>query len=335
VSPVESIGSPALWIGFSTVILLLLALDLGVFHRHAHEVRFKEALAWTAVWVTLAMLFNLFIYFEYGGRKALEFLTGYLIEEALSVDNVFVFLVTFAYFRVPANLQHRVLFWGILGALVMRLAFILAGVTLLERFHWLIFVFGGLLIVTGSRLLTHKPDDVHPERNPVVKLFQRVVPAVGTYRGPKFFVREGGRLVATPLALVLVAIEATDLVFALDSIPAVLAVTRDPLIVYTSNVFAILGLRSLFFVLSGVLGRFEKLNVGLALVLIFVGAKMIIADWYHIHIGVSLGVVASLIGGSVVWSMLLTRGRPPGAGGPSLHMTAGDESAEQAKRALP
>lgn len=304
---IETIGSPALWAGFSILILALLALDLGVFHRKAHEVRFREALAWTAVWVSLALLFNAFIYVEFGKQKGLEFLTGYLIEEALSVDNVFVFLVTFSYFRVPASLQHRVLFWGILGALVMRLIFIVAGVTLLERFHWLIFVFGGLLVVTGARLLTHKPDEVHPENNPVVLLFQRFVPVVAGYRGPRFFTREGGRLVATPLALVLVAIEASDLVFAMDSIPAVLAITTDPLIVYTSNVFAILGLRSLFFVLAGVLGRFEKLNVGLALVLIFVGVKMLITDWYHVPIGVSLAVVASLIGGSVAWSMALTR----------------------------
>lgn len=299
----ETIGTPALWAGFSILVGLLLALDLGVFHRKAHEVRFREALIWTAVWVLLALLFNGFIYLRFGSVKALEFLTGYLIEEALSVDNVFVFLVTFSYFKVPANLKHRVLFWGIFGALVMRLLFILAGVTLLERFHWLIYVFGALLVFTGAKLMTHEPEDVHPERNPLVLVFQRLVPAVAGYRGPKFFVREGGRLVATPLALVLVAIEASDLVFALDSIPAVLAVTTDPLIVYTSNVFAILGLRSLFFVLSGVLERFEKLNIGLALVLIFVGIKMIASDWYHVPIGVSLGVVASLIGGSVVWSM--------------------------------
>jgi TerC family integral membrane protein len=305
----DGIGSPALWAGFACFVLALLAIDLGVVHRRAHEVRFREALAWTCVWVALALAFNAFIYVQFGSEKALEFLTGYLIEEALSVDNVFVFLVTFSFFRVPKALQHRVLFWGIFGALVMRLLFIVAGVALLERFHWLVFVFGGLLVVTGARLLTHKAEDVHPERNPVFRLFRKIVPTVPDYRGPRFFVREGTRLVATPLALVLVAIEASDLVFALDSIPAILAVTTDPLIVYTSNVFAILGLRSMFFVLAGVLAQFEKLNVGLALVLMFVGVKMIVADWVHVPIGVSLGVVATLIGGSVVWSILLVRGR--------------------------
>jgi tellurite resistance protein TerC len=300
----DSIGTPTLWAGFALLVTCFLAVDLGVVHRKAHTVRFREALTLTAAWVALAMIFNAFIYYRFGSAKALEFLTGYLIEEALSVDNVFVFLVTFSYFSVPPRLQYRVLFWGIIGALVMRLVFILVGVALLERFAWLMFVFGGILIVSGFRLLSRPPEHAHPERNLVLRLFCRLMPTTSDYRGARFFVREGGRIVATPLAVVLVAIEASDLMFAMDSIPAIFAVTTDPLIIYTSNAFAILGLRSMFFVLSDVLLRFERLNVGLALVLVFVGAKMLVAEWFPIPVAVSLVVVASLIGASVLWSVI-------------------------------
>jgi tellurite resistance protein TerC len=313
--PVESIGSPALWVGFTAFVLAMLALDLGVFHRKAHEVHFKEALAWSAVWVSLALAFNLLVYQWFGAERGLEFLTGYVIEKALSVDNVFVFLVLFSFFAVPAAYQHRVLFWGILGALVMRAIFIMAGAALLQRFHWIVYVFGAFLVVTGVKLLLHREGEVHPERNPAYRLFRRFVPAVTEYRGSRFTVVENGRRYATPLLAVLVVVEATDVVFAVDSIPAIFAVTRDPFIVYTSNIFAILGLRALYFLLAGVMDKFHYLKVGLAIVLCFVGAKMLLVDVYKIPIVASLAVVASLLAGSVVASLLWPRAEPlPQAG---------------------
>jgi len=305
--PIDSIASPALWAGFVACILGLLALDLGVFHRKAHEVRFREALIWSVAWVSLAVLFNLGVLVWFGPERALEFLAGYLIEKALSVDNVFVFLVLFSYFAVPAAYQHRVLFWGIVGALVMRAVFIVAGAALLSAFHWVIYVFGALLVVTGIKMLRAGDEPVHPERNPVYRWFTRVIPSVPEYRGARFWVIEGGRWVATPLLLVLVAIEATDLVFAVDSIPAIFAVTRDPFIVFTSNIFAILGLRAMFFMLASVMGRFIYLKTGLALVLAFVGTKMLVSDLVHVPIAASLGIVATLIGGSIVASLVTTR----------------------------
>jgi tellurite resistance protein TerC len=307
----ESIGTPALWIGFTAFVVAMLLLDALVFHRKAHEVRMKEALGWTIFWISLAVLFNLGIYLRNGRQPALEFLTGYLIEEALSVDNLFVFLVIFSYFAVPPNLQHRVLFWGILGAQVMRAIFIVLGAALIQRFHFIIYVFGGFLVFTGVKLLLQKGEEVHPERNPLFKLFRRMIPCVPDYRGTKFLVREDGKLKATPLMLVLVAVEASDIVFAVDSIPAIFAITTDPFIVYTSNIFAILGLRALFFVLAGIMGKFHYLKVGLALVLVFVGAKMLIMDLYKIPIGVSLGVVAGLLAGSVLISLLRPPAKPP------------------------
>jgi tellurite resistance protein TerC len=300
----ESIGTPALWIGFTAGVLLLLALDLGVFHKTAHEVRVREALGWTAVWVALALAFNAAVYFWFGTERALEFFTGYVIEKALSVDNLFVFLIVFSYFSVPAALQHRVLFWGIFGALLMRALFIFLGAALLQSFHWVIYLFGAFLIFTGVKLLLQREAELHPERNPVLRLFQRVVPAVQDYRGAHFLVRENGRWLATPLLMVLVVVEATDVVFAVDSIPAIFAVTDDPFIVYTSNVFAILGLRSLYFALAAMLGRFHYLKVGLGLVLAFVGTKMVIVDLYKIPIVVSLAVVLGLLTVSVVASLL-------------------------------
>ena len=305
--PPDSIGTPLLWIGFTLFVLAMLALDLGVFHRKAHAVRVREALVWTAVWISLALLFNLGVYVWFGAERALEFLTGYVIEKALSVDNLFVFLIVFAVFAVPAALQHRVLFWGILGALIMRAMFIVLGAALLQRFHWVIYIFGAFLVFTGIKLLVQRAGEVHPERNPLFRLFRRCIPAVHDYHGGHFTVVKAGKRYATPLLLVLVAIEATDLVFAVDSIPAIFAVTTDPFIVYTSNIFAILGLRALYFALAGMMGQFHYLKVGLSLVLVFVGVKMLLAGVYTIPILASLGVIVALLTGAVVASRL----RPP------------------------
>jgi tellurite resistance protein TerC len=302
----ESIVSgPLPWIAFTSFIVVMLVLDLGVLQRKAHAIRPREAAVMSLLWISLAFVFNAGVWYQFGSEKAMEFLTGFLIEKALSVDNLFVFLATFAYFAVDGKLQHRVLFWGVLGALVMRGVFILVGGALIEAFHWILYVFGAFLIVTAVKLMVQKETSVQPERNPVLRLFRRLVPAVPDYRGTRFLVREAGRIVATPLLFVLVVIEATDVMFALDSIPAVFAVTTDTFIVYTSNIFAILGLRALYFLLAGYLDRFRFLNVGLALVLGFVGAKMLVAEWVKVPIGVSLGVVALLIGGSVAMSMLI------------------------------
>jgi tellurite resistance protein TerC len=303
----ESVGTPALWTGFTLFVLALLALDLGVFHRRAHEIRAKEALIWSGVWIGLALLFNALVLHWFGGQRALEFLTGYLIEKALSVDNIFVFLVTLSFFAVPAAFQHRVLFWGILGALVMRAAFIAAGATLLQRFHWVVYVFGAFLVLTGAKLLVDRGVEVHPERNVILRLFRRLVPSTSRYHGPRFTVVENGRRLATPLLLVLVVVETTDIVFAVDSIPAIFAVTTDPFIVYTSNIFAILGLRALYFLLAAVVWRLHYLRVGLALVLGFVGVKMLLTGIYKVPIAVSLGVIATLLGGSVLASLLRSR----------------------------
>jgi tellurite resistance protein TerC len=301
---IQSIGTPALWIGFTAFVLAMLALDLGVFHRQAHAVGIREALVWTVVWIGLALGFNVGVYAWFGPDRALEFLAGYLIEKALSVDNLFVFLVLFSYFAVPAKLQHRVLIWGILGALGMRAGFILAGAALIQTFHWVIYLFGAFLVFTGIKLLAHKDDDIHPERNPVLRLFRRVVRAVPDYRGARFAVSEGGRWYATPLLMVLVVVEVTDIVFAVDSIPAVFAITTDPFIVFTSNIFAILGLRALYFLLAGMIGKFQYLKVGLGLVLAFVGAKMLLVDVVRVPIALSLGIVSGLLGLSVVASLL-------------------------------
>jgi tellurite resistance protein TerC len=310
---VESVGNVWLWGGFLTVVLGLLALDLGVFHRQAHEVKFKEAAAWSVFWISLALLFNLFVWRWFGPKAGVEFLTGYLVEKALSVDNIFVFLVIFSAFSVPAAYQHRVLFWGILGALVMRAIFIFAGAALLGAFHWLIYVFGAFLIFTGVKLLLRKDEEVHPERNPLFRLFRRFVPATSQYHGQKFWIRENGKWIATPLFLVLLAVEATDVVFAVDSIPAIFAITRDPFLVFTSNVMAILGLRALFFCLSGVMGMFHHLKFGLSGVLVFVGGKMLLADVYKVPVMASLTVIATLLLGSVVASLLWPKSNPQAA----------------------
>ncbi len=306
--PAQTVGTPTLWIGFTVFVLAMLALDLGVFHRKAHDVKVREALIWTAVWIALSLVFNAGVYYWFGATKALEFLTGYVIEKALSVDNIFVFIIVFASFAVPSRLQHRVLFWGILGALVMRGMFIYLGAALLQRFHWVMYVFGAFLVFTGIKLLFQKDEEVHPEKNPLFRLFRRFVPSVGEYRDGHFMVVENGRRYATPLLLVLVAIETTDLVFAVDSIPAIFAVTTDPFIIYTSNVFAILGLRSLYFALHGMMGKFHYLKVGLAGVLSFVGVKMLISGYYKIPILISLLAIVVLLGASIVASLLR---RPP------------------------
>lgn len=300
----ESIGTPSLWIGFTVFVLALLALDLGVFHRKAHAVSTREALSWSIVWISLALLFNVGVYTWFGPERGLEFLTGFLIEKALAVDNIFVFVVLFSYFAVPASLQHKVLFWGILGALVMRAVFIFLGAALLQHFHWVMYVFGAFLVLTGIKLFKQNETDIHPERNLLFRLFIRFVPAIPAYRGDRFFVRQSGRWYATPLLFVLVSVEATDLVFAIDSIPAIFAVTSDPFIVYTSNIFAILGLRSLYFLLAGVIHQFHYLKTGLAFVLAFVGVKMMIVDIYKIPIGASLAIIALLIGGAILASLL-------------------------------
>jgi len=299
-----SVGTPALWIGFTVFVLAMLALDLGIFHRKAHAVGVREALIGSAAWIGLALAFNAGIYYWFGTDRALEFLTGYVIEKALSVDNLFVFLVLFSTFSVPAALQHRVLFWGILGALVMRAVFVAAGAALVQQFHWALYVFGAFLVVTGIKLLRQRDQEAHPERNPLFRLFRRVVPSISEYRGGRFTVVENGRRYATPLLLVLVAIEATDVVFAVDSIPAIFAVTTDPFIVYTSNIFAILGLRSLYFALAGMMEKFRYLKVGLSFVLVFVGTKMLVAGVYKIPTVVSLLVIVGLLGGAIAASLL-------------------------------
>jgi len=314
-----TIGTPVLWGVFFVLILIMLVIDLGVFHRHEHEIKSREAAIWTVVWVVLSLGFNLWIYLEDGREPALEFLTGYLIEKALSIDNIFVFIVIFAYFKVPPRYHHRVLFWGILGALVMRGLFIALGTVLISRFEWILYLFGAFLVYTGIKIVWNRGTEVHPEDNPVVGFFERFVPLTRRYHGKHFLVREGGRLLATPLLLVLVVVEATDILFAVDSIPAIFGVTRDPFIVFTSNIFAILGLRALYFLLADLMDRFDYLPYGLGLVLAFIGAKMLVHPWIEVPIEASLGAVVVLLGGSVVVSILFDRrrrrdGPPPGPG---------------------
>jgi tellurite resistance protein TerC len=292
------------WVVFNLFVLGMLALDLGVFHRRAHVIRAREAAIWTAVWVSLALLFCAGLAWFKGGQTALTFLTGYLIEEALSADNIFVMVMIFAYFGVPAKYQHRVLFWGIIGALVMRGTFIGVGALLIRRFHWVLYIFGAILVFTGVRMaLKKEEDEYHPERNPVMRLARRLLPITHEYDGHRFFTMERGRRVATPLFLVLLMVEFTDLVFAVDSIPAIFAVTTDPFLVYTSNVFAILGLRSLYFLLAGAIDRFHLLRFALAAILTFVGAKMLLARWVHPPIWVSLAVIVGTLAVAVVLSL--------------------------------
>ena len=302
-----------LWSGFLAFVVAMLAIDLGVFHRTSHEVSLKEAGLWSAVWVAFAMAFNGLVWAMFGPERGLEFATGYLIEKALAVDNIFVFVVIFSAFAIPASLQHRVLFWGVFGALLMRAAFIFAGGAFLARFHWGIYVFGAVLAVTGVKLLLQKHDEMDPEKNLVMRLFRRFVPVTRDFDGDRFTTVKGGRRHATPLLLALVSVEVTDLVFAVDSIPAIFAVTRDPFLVFTSNIFAILGLRSMYFLLAGVIGKFVYLKTGLSFVLVFVGTKMLAMDLVKVPIGVSLGVIAGILVVSVLASLWKPASRPVAA----------------------
>lgn len=297
----EGIG---FWVGFLSLILVLLLVDLLWFHRRPHMIGPKEAFGWVCFWVALAIAFGCFVYLEFGTQRALEFSTGYLVELALSLDNVFVFIVIFRYFKVPTQYQHRVLFFGILGAIILRGVFILVGSTLLNRFHWLIYVFGAFLIFTAIKLLVQSDEGVHPEHNPILRWLRKVIPITRDYHGQSFFWRRPEGLAATPLLAVLVVVESTDVVFALDSIPAIFGVTRDVFVVYTSNIFAILGLRALYMLLAGIMDRFHYLKYGLGAVLLFIGVKMVLSAWVHIPIAVSLIVVAGLIFGSIAISFL-------------------------------
>ncbi|HVM62462.1 MAG TPA: TerC family protein [Verrucomicrobiae bacterium] len=304
----HNLGMPAAapkWIFFNLFVLAMLAVDLGVFHRRPHEIKLKEALAWSTMWIALALGFNVIVDCWLGHTRALEFLTGYLIEKSLSMDNLFVFLVIFSAFQIAARYQHEVLFWGIIGALILRGVFIGAGVALIHRFEWIVYVFGGVLVVSGIRMAWKKGTTIRPEKNPVRKLLHRVVPVAEEYEGEKFLVKRGGRWVATRLLVALVMIETADLIFALDSIPAVLAITTDPFIVFTSNVFAILGLRTLYFSLAGVMNIFHHLHYGLSVILVFVGTKMVLSAWnIRIPTGIALGVVALVVAASVVTSLI-------------------------------
>jgi tellurite resistance protein TerC len=304
------------WVIFNLFVLAMLILDLKVFHRKAHVVHIREALIWSAVWIALALLFNVGIYFWYGSEKALQFLTGYLIEKSLSVDNIFVFLLIFSYFEVPPLYQHKVLFWGVFGAIVLRAVFIIAGVALIERFHWVIYIFGTFLIFIGVKMALEKEKKIRPERNPIFRLFRRFIPVLDDYEGDQFLVKRNGDYFATPLAVVLLAVETTDIIFAVDSIPAILAITSDPFIVYTSNIFAILGLRALYFAFGELMRLFRYLHYGLAIILIFVGVKMVLADFYKIPVEIALGVVAIVLFLSVTISLwqLQKRGVEEGNG---------------------
>ena len=309
----HSIGTPLFWTSFIVAVLVLLSIDLGVFQRNAHAVTVREATVWSLVWILLSLSFGTWIYVSFGssGKQfGLEFFAGYLIEYALSVDNIFVFILIFSYFGVPPRLHHRVLFWGILGALLMRATFIIAGAALISAFHWVLYIFGAFLVFTGAKILRQGDAEVEPQRNPVVRLFQRLVPMASGYESGRFFLRHKGKIVATPLALVLVTVEATDLVFATDSIPAIFGVTNDPFIVYTSNVCAILGLRSMYFLLAAVVRRFAYLGAGLGIVLMFIGIKMLISGYYSIPIGYSLAIVGAILAGATALSLLFPPKKP-------------------------
>lgn len=302
---------------FIVFVLGMLAIDLGIFHRHDHVVSVRESLVWTSVWILLSLVFAAFVYYRYetilpgrGTEAALEFLTGYVIEKSLSIDNVFVFLLIFSYFDVPAQYQHRVLFWGIIGALISRAIFIALGALLIAKFHAIIYLFGAFLVFTGIKMAWAKDRQIHPEHNPVLRLFRKMVAVTSDYRGRHFFVREGGKWLATPLFVVVLLVEWSDIIFAVDSIPAIFAVTKDPYIVFTANVFAILGLRSLYFALAGVLRLFHHLHYGLSVILVFVGVKMVLSDIYKIPIGASLGAVGLIIVGSIVASIVWPRKEP-------------------------
>jgi len=300
-----------LWSGFAVLITVMITLDLGVFNKKSHAVSFREALTWTLVWVALALAFNAGILHYLGPTKALEFLTGYLIEESLSVDNLFVFILIFSYFQVSRTYQPKILKWGIIGALVMRALFIFIGIELFERFHWMIYLFGGLLVVTGIKMAFGGEEKIEPEKNLLVRLTRKFVPITKRIYGDRFFIRRKGVLAATPLLLTLLVVESSDVIFAIDSIPAILAVTRDPFIVYTSNVFAIMGLRSLFYLLSSVMEMFAYLKLGVSFILAFVGAKMLLSSIYHIPIYFSLGVIVGALAISIITSITFSAKQQP------------------------
>ena len=320
-------GSPdnmvLFWVLFNLMVLGLLAFDLGVFHRRAHSVKMKEALGWVGFWVSLALVFNVVIYFWHGKDAALEFLAGYLIEYSLSIDNIFVFILILSYFQVKPKYQHTVLFWGIIGALILRATLILTGIALVEAFHWVIYIFGAILIISGAKMAVQKDESIDPAKNPILRFIHRVLPVSKHYQEGKFFVRESGRLLATPLLVVLIFVEITDLIFALDSIPAIIAITRDPFIVYTSNIFAILGLRSLYFALAGMMGMFRFLKYGLSAILIFVGVKMCISHWFHFSIQASLGVIVAVLALSVIMSLLFKKKKAEAGAGEDGKAVAG------------
>ncbi len=295
------------WILFTLFIVVMLAIDLGIFNRKDHEVKVREALVWSGVWVGLALAFNAGLYFWKGQETAIQFFTGYVIEKSLSIDNIFIFLQVFAYFSVPAIYQHKILFWGVLGAIVMRAIFIVAGVALISKFHWIIFVFGAFLVFTGVKMVFTKDKEVHPEKNPLIRLLRRFMPISNDYEGGKFLIRRNGIILATPLMVVLLVIETTDVIFAVDSIPAILAITTDPFIVFSSNLFAIMGLRSLFFALAGVVKRFHYIHYGLAAILVFVGVKMLVSDFYKLPSAAALAAVAAILSLSMIASVLWPR----------------------------
>jgi len=294
-----------LWVVFGLSVLGMLILDLGVFNRKAHDIKLKEALVWSVIWTVVALMFNGGVYFALGSQRALEFFVAYLLERSLSIDNLFIFLLVFAYFKVPRRLEHKVLFWGILGALIMRAVFIVAGIAFVRKFQWAAYVLGGLVIFTGIKMLFQKDHAVEPSKNILIRLARKVVPMVTDYSGDRFFVRHGKAMAATPLFIVLLVVESTDVIFAADSIPAVLGITVDPFVVYSSNVFAILGMRALYFALAGAMQMFHHLNYGLAVILVFIGAKMIAKDYVHHSIVVDLLIIASIllfsVATSVVW----------------------------------
>lgn len=294
-----------LWAGFIVFIVAMLVLDLMVFQRKEHEISVREALLWTLFWIVLSLLFNVGVYFYMDVNYAMEFLTGYLIEKALSVDNIFVFIIIFTYFGIAPRHQHKILFWGILGAIIMRAAFILAGVAIIQKLHWIIYILGAFLIYIGIKMAFEKEKKVHPERNPVLRVFSKIYPVDRDYTGNKFFIRKAGRMVATPMFVVLLVIETTDIVFAVDSIPAILSITLHPFIVFTSNIFAILGLRALYFAVSGIMKLFVYLNYGLSLILVFVGVKMLIADFYKIPVSIALSVVGGILAISIILSLVI------------------------------
>ena len=310
---IESVGTPLMWGVFGVVVVTALALDLFVFHREAHEVRFREAAVWVAIWMSLATAFGFWTWYEAGAERGLEFFAGYLIEQALSVDNIFVFIIIFKYFGTPPEYRHRVLFWGILGAVVLRGVFVVLGVALISQFRWILYIFGVFLVYTGIKILRHSEMEMDPAQNPAIRFLQRHMRIVNRHEGQKFLVRQDGKLWATPLLVVLLVIEATDVVFAVDSIPAIFGVTDDPFIIFTSNIFAVLGLRALYFVLHGLMNKFDFLHYGLGLVLAFVGVKMLVSEWVHIPIQWSLGVIVALLGGSILISWFFDPKKKPPA----------------------